>query len=205
MPAQSSPGKSAGPTPGAGWSLVLFSFAVSVVIAALIAVAPAERRIKAVQLKAKAVTARDAKHARQALAAEVRQRFAQGVAMLQLREYSHAITAFHRVLALDPKIPEAHVNMGFAYLGLVDHVGAQRFFEGALALAPQTANAHYGLALTQAAQGRLPAAVDAMRRYLAFAAADDPFRGQGEARLAEMMGRLSESAAGSTAQRVPEK
>jgi hypothetical protein len=31
---------------------------------------------------------------------------------------SHAITALHRVLELAPQLPEAHVNMGFALLGL---------------------------------------------------------------------------------------
>lgn len=183
----------------------MLAFAVCVVLAALIAAVPGERRIKSVQLKAKAVSSRDAKHARQALSSEIRQRFAQGVAMLQLREYSHAVTAFHRVLALDPKIPEAHVNMGFAYLGLVDYKGAERFFEGALALAPHTANAHFGIALTHAAQGRLETAIEAMRRYLAFATPDDPFRPQGEARLAEMQARLKEPTGGVASPPVAEK
>ena len=38
--------------------------------------------------------------------------------MLHAKQYEHALHAFHRVLELDPAMPEAHVNAGFALLGM---------------------------------------------------------------------------------------
>ena len=68
--------------------------------------------------------------------AEIGERFTQGVVMLHAKQYEHALTAFHRVLALDPAMPEAHVNAGFALLGDLGIqrgkivVGEQRFIPG---------------------------------------------------------------------------
>jgi tetratricopeptide (TPR) repeat protein len=117
-----------------------------------------------------------AAHADSARAAEVRQRFDQAV-MLHAKQFDHAATALHRVLELAPQLPEAHVNMGYALLGLGKSAAARDFFEGAVALAPQQANAYYGLALAWEAQGDLPMALGAMRSYLHLA------RGESEAHL----------------------
>jgi thioredoxin-like negative regulator of GroEL len=46
------------------------------------------------------------------------QSFQQAVAMLQAGEFEFAVTALHDVLAVYPALPEAHVNMGYALLGL---------------------------------------------------------------------------------------
>ena len=48
----------------------------------------------------------------------VARHFQQGITMLHARQYEHAVTAFHQVLSYAPEIPEAHVNMGFALIGL---------------------------------------------------------------------------------------
>lgn len=101
--------------------------------------------------------------------------FKQAVIMLHAKQYEHAATALHRVLILAPDLPEAHVNMGYAMLGLKRHVVARDFFRDAIALRPGQANAHYGLAVAQAELGERNAAVAAMRTYLTLAAADDPF------------------------------
>ena len=97
---------------------------------------------------------------------EVKRRFNQAVVMLHARQYEHAATALHRVLVLAPQMPEAHVNMGFALLGLKRVNEARDFFEGATALKPDQANAYYGLALAYEASGDVAMATGAMRSYL---------------------------------------
>ncbi len=107
-----------------------------------------------------------AAHASAARAAEVRRRFDEAVVMLHAGQHDHAVTALHRVIELSPKLPEAHVNMGFALLGLKRHAAARDFFDSATALAPRQANAYYGLAMAYEGLGDLPLAVSAMRSYL---------------------------------------
>lgn len=122
---------------------------------------------------------------------ELATRFEQGVAMLQLGEYEHAVTAFHRVLVLAPGLPEAHLNMGFALYELKDYQGAQRFFEGAKALAPDFLNVEYGLAISLFAQGKTIEAVHHMARYLGSLKQDDPFRKVAEEKMKKMQLALS--------------
>jgi tetratricopeptide (TPR) repeat protein len=105
-------------------------------------------------------------HQQQMRQAEVRQRFEQAVVMLHARQYDHAVTALHRVLQLSPRMPEAHVNMGYALLGLQRHDAAAGFFRSAIELQPAQANAYYGLALVAEAQEDYETALGAMRSYL---------------------------------------
>jgi predicted Zn-dependent protease len=105
---------------------------------------------------------------------EARLRFDQAVIMLHAKQYEHAAVALHRVLALAPQLPEAHVNMGFALLGLKRADEAQAFFDAATALKPDQANAYYGLALGYEAQGDLALASGAMRTYLHLARHERP-------------------------------
>jgi len=107
-----------------------------------------------------------AAHAARAQADEVRRRFDAAVVMLHAKQYEHAVTALHRVLELAPRLPEAHVNMGYALLGLNRHAAARDFFDSATALQADQANAYYGLALAWEAAGDLPMAMGAMRSYL---------------------------------------
>ena len=116
-------------------------------------------------------------------AGEIDVAFRQGVAMLHARQYEHAVTAFHRVLKFAPAMPEAHANMGFAFVGLGRHREAKAFFEGALALRPRQDNAYYGLAVAAEGTGDLEAARGAMRTYLHLAPPDDPFRERARAAL----------------------
>ncbi len=98
--------------------------------------------------------------------AEIQRRFNQAVVMLHAKQYEHAATALHRVLMLAPTLPEAHVNMGYALLGLQRHREARSFFESATALRPDQANAYYGLAMAWDAAGDRAMATGAMRSYL---------------------------------------
>jgi tetratricopeptide (TPR) repeat protein len=106
--------------------------------------------------------------------AEVQRHFDQAVVMLHARQYEHAATALHHVLQLAPTLPEAHVNMGYAMLGLKRPQAARDFFDSATALKPDQANAYYGLALAWEAAGDLPMATGAMRSYLHLARAERP-------------------------------
>ena len=86
--------------------------------------------------------------------------------MLQARDYNGAVTGFQRVLELAPDLPEAHVDMGYALLGLGRAKEALDSFDGATALRPDQANAYYGMALAYEASGDLATATGAMRSYL---------------------------------------
>jgi predicted Zn-dependent protease len=116
---------------------------------------------------------------------EIERRFAQGVLMLHAKQHEHALTAFHRVLALAPGMPEAHVNAGFALLGMSEAAAARAFFEAAIALRKEQMNAYYGLAVASEQLGDLAAARGAMRTYAHLAPQDDPFRRKAEAALWE--------------------
>jgi len=105
---------------------------------------------------------------------EIHQRFQQGVVMLHAKRHEHAVTAFHRVLELDPTLPEAHVNMGFALIGLGRHAAARDFFETATMLRREQANAYYGLAVALDALQDREGAIGAMRTFVHLSKPDDP-------------------------------
>lgn len=119
----------------------------------------------------------------------LKQRFEQGVAMLHMRQYDYALTAFHQVLAMAPTLPEAHVNMGFTLLGLEQWQAARDFFESAIELRREQLNAYYGLAMALEALGDMPGAIGAMQSYLHRAPADDSYRKSAEAALWEWRDR----------------
>jgi tetratricopeptide (TPR) repeat protein len=118
-------------------------------------------------------------------AAEIDERFRQGVVMLHAKRYEYAVAAFDKVLEYAPDMPEAHVNLGFALVGLGRHKDAYDFFDKATVLRPQQANAYYGMALALEAQGDLRGAIGAMRTYLHLAEPQDPHRRRAQSALWE--------------------
>lgn len=116
---------------------------------------------------------------------EILQRFQQGVIMLHAKQHEHAMTAFHRVLELDPAMPEAHVNMGFALIGMQRHGAARDFFESAIALRKQQVNAYYGLAVALDELHDRPGAIGAMRTFVHLSKPDDPYQRKAQAALWE--------------------
>ena len=102
------------------------------------------------------------------------QHFQAAVHSLQNGQYEQALGALHQVLQLAPRLPEAHVNMGFALLGLERTQAAADFFTTAIELRPEQVNAYYGLALAYEDLNDLPAALGAMRSYVHLTSADDP-------------------------------
>jgi Flp pilus assembly protein TadD len=115
---------------------------------------------------------------------EIHKYFQQGVVMLHAKRHDHAVTAFHKVLELDPTMPEAHVNMGFALLGQQRFQAARDFFQGALDLRKEQVNAYYGLALALDALGDRRGAVGAMRTYTHLSKPEDPYLSKAQGLLA---------------------
>lgn len=130
-------------------------------------------------------------HARSKKKEEIQRRFNEGVVMLHAKQYDHAMTAFHRVLQLDPKMPEAHVNMGFALLGMDNPKAAADFFDTATVLRPDQINAYFGLGEALAALGNRLGALQAMETYLHRAPPADPFRVKAEAAVWELRADLA--------------
>jgi Flp pilus assembly protein TadD len=124
-------------------------------------------------------------HVQAKRAEEIQQRFDQGVVMLHAKEYDHALTAFHRVLELQPDIPEAHVNAGYALLGLKRFDAARDFFESATVLRANQANAYYGMAVALDALGDRAGAIGAMRTYVHLTKPEDPYVRRAQAALWE--------------------
>jgi cytochrome c oxidase subunit I len=116
-----------------------------------------------------------AAHAADQRRQEIDRKFAEGVRQLAARDYQAAASALHRVLELAPQMPEAHVNMGFAMIGLQKPEMARDFFEAALSLRTAQMNAYYGLAVALEATGDLEGALGAMRTYVHRGQPDDPF------------------------------
>jgi len=106
---------------------------------------------------------------------ELQIRFEQAALMLHAGQYEYALIALDRVLSLSPDMPEAHVNAGFALLGLEEPQLARRSFERALELRARQVNAYYGLGLALEELGDRSSALGAMRTYVHLAAPDDPF------------------------------
>ena len=134
-------------------------------------------------------------HADQQRKAEIELRFQQGVVMLHAKQHEHALTAFHRVLKLAPDMPEAHVNMGYALLGLERFDAAADFFDSATTLRPDQINAYWGLAVALEGRGNLRGALEAMRTFVHRTKPEDPFRRKAEAAIWEWEAKLAQQAA----------
>ena len=124
-------------------------------------------------------------HARQAKKAEIDMRFGQAVIMLHAKQYDSAVKALHRVLELAPRMPEAHVNMGYAFLGGGDAKAARDFFASAIELNLNQLNAYYGLAMASEVLGDMESALGAMRTYVHLSPKDDPYIAKARAALWE--------------------
>jgi tetratricopeptide (TPR) repeat protein len=125
-------------------------------------------------------------HVREAGEAELRERFNQAVIMLHAGEYEYAIKALHRVLEMRPRMPEAHVNMGFALLGEEAYGAAADFFATAIELNTYQTNAYYGLAVAMDGTGNREAALGAMRSFIHLAGdAEEPYLATARAALWE--------------------
>jgi tetratricopeptide (TPR) repeat protein len=108
------------------------------------------------------------------VAVDARRQFEAAVLLLHARRHDEAATLLTAAIAVEPDVPDSHVNLGFARLGQQRPAQARAAFEQAIALRPQQANAYYGLAMAHEAGGDLALALGAMRTYLHLAQAAQP-------------------------------
>lgn len=132
-------------------------------------------------------------HARLKQKQELDWRFREGVALLRTKRYGEALAAFDRVLQLDPQMPEARVNAGYALLGLGDARAAADFFDSATTLRPDQLNAYFGLGEALQALGDKQGALQAMETYLHRSPPDDPFRRKAQSATWELRAELEEA------------
>lgn len=130
------------------------------------------------------------KHARDERMAEIKLRFEEAVAMLHAKQYQYALPPLHRLMQLDPRMPEAYVNMGYALLGLKRYKPAEQFFETAIDLRPYQDNAYWGLAEALEGQNDLGGALGAMRTYIHLAKPNDPYVRRARSAIWEWQYRL---------------
>lgn len=130
-------------------------------------------------------------HAVDARGREIEMRFQQAVAMLHAKQFDYAVKALHRVLELSPRLVEAHVNMGYALLGLKDNKTAHDFFQSAAGLRPEQANAYYGMAVALEGMGDLEGALGSMRTFIHLTNKDDPYLPRARAALWEWQEELA--------------
>lgn len=121
------------------------------------------------------------------------ERFQQAVSLLQAGHFEYAVAALHEVLAIYPELPEAHVNMGYALLGLGDSSAAARFFDSASNLRPSLYNAYYGLALAERGKGNQVAALAAMQAFAHLAEQDDRHLPRAQEFIWELQEELQEA------------
>lgn len=130
-------------------------------------------------------------HSQQARMTQIKTRFEQAVVMLHAKEYEHAVTALQRVLQLSPNLVDAHVNMGYALLGLERYQEAVSFFDKATTLRPYQANAYWGLGISLEQQGDLQGALGAMRTYVHLSPPEDPYVRKARAAMWEWEGSMA--------------
>jgi tetratricopeptide (TPR) repeat protein len=97
---------------------------------------------------------------------ELDQIFTAAVSHMQRGEYEQAVSLWHRILLIDPAIPEVKANMGFSLFELGRFATARDFFISAMEQNAFQANAYYGLAITSEKLGDLEGALGAMRSYI---------------------------------------
>ena len=114
---------------------------------------------------------------------DVKQLFQSSTAALAGRRYQDAARGLTSLLAIAPNLPEAHVNMGFALLGLGKHGEARDHFLTATELRRMQINAYYGLALAYEGLDDLVLARGAMRSYIHLAGEKNPYREKAAAYL----------------------
>jgi tetratricopeptide (TPR) repeat protein len=118
--------------------------------------------------------------------------FKAGVESLRLGRPAAAAGAFERAGRLRPRVPEVHVNLGYAYLGLGRYAAAETAFRTAIQLRPAQANAYYGLAESLEARHDLGRALGAMKTYLHLTEGQGPFRRRAMAAIWEWQTALDD-------------
>jgi Flp pilus assembly protein TadD len=116
---------------------------------------------------------------------QLKRHFDRAVTQLRAGHYQQAINGFRAVLEQAPAMPEAYINLGFAYVELQQFEQALQSFQTAIDLRPGQVNAYWGLAVSLEGLCDIPGAIGAMRTYVHLAEADDPYLVKANAALWE--------------------
>ena len=87
-------------------------------------------------------------------------------------------------------MPEAYVNLGYAYLGLEEYQTAANAFSKAIDLRPNQVNAYYGLAEALEGMQDYEGALGAMRSYIHLSPPNDPFLAKAKSAIWELETKL---------------
>ncbi|MCI0504531.1 MAG: tetratricopeptide repeat protein [Gammaproteobacteria bacterium] len=120
----------------------------------------------------------------------LQQRFDQAASLLHAGQFAYAITALDQVIKIQPRMPEAYVNLGYAYLGLNEYQTSANAFSKAIDLRPNQVNAYYGLAEALEGLQDYEGALGAMRSYVHLSSPDDPFATKARAAIWELETKL---------------
>ena len=101
--------------------------------------------------------------------------FTKAIEYMQQRQYEQAVAEWHKLMLLNPDIPEVQVNMGFSLFELGKYETARDFFVSAMERYSFQANAYYGLAIVSEQLGDMEGAMGAMRSYIHLAKDNDKF------------------------------
>jgi len=123
----------------------------------------------------------------------VDQYFNAAIEFMQKKQYQSAAHQWQQLLKLNPKISEAHVNLGFSLYELGKYKMASESFNRAMDINPYQLNAYYGLAICFEKIGDIKAAIGAMRSFIHLSDEDDPFVRKAKAALWEWESQLSEA------------
>ena len=115
-------------------------------------------------------------HERQVRRAEADKLLARSETLMQTKRYDAAMDVINRAGSLAPDYPRSYLHMGRALQGKGDHAAARFFFERAIDLDTQFADAYFGYAEASEELGDLEAAIGGMRSYLHVVDNPDPFR-----------------------------
>jgi len=120
----------------------------------------------------------------------LQQRFDQAASLLHAGQFEYAITALDQVIKIQPRMPEAYVNLGYAYLGLKEYQTAANAFSKSIDLRPNQVNAYYGLAEALEGMQDYEGALGAMRSYIHLSPPDDPFLAKAKSAIWELETKL---------------
>ena len=96
--------------------------------------------------------------------------FAQGIALEEdPNTQAQAITAYQRVLALDPEHAAAHINLGTLHYNRQDYALSEKHYRAAIEIDPRYALAHFDLGNVLDETGRVTEAIQAYNTALQLA------------------------------------
>ncbi|MBI5586891.1 MAG: tetratricopeptide repeat protein [Deltaproteobacteria bacterium] len=128
-------------------------------------------------------------------ASAAKEHFDKGVQLTMKGQTDDAIKEFEATLQIDPKSPEAHNNLGFAYYDKGDADKAIEHQKKALEGDPNLANAYYGLAMALEKKGDKEGAVANWKEFMKLAQPHSKWWMQAQTHIKNLEGKAPAKAA----------